>query len=181
MPSAWEYQSVNGEIILRPVSKVDPENELYIAGRLSILLPEVFMLSYGAQGMFGLRSAGNDVLGEVRSTLNLCEALSCSNVKADTLQFENKKANIKREKKGKLPIYETKVLTIESPMSSRTGLDGFGCSDRKSPRQHLRRGHIRRISDNRKIWVNSCVVGTADGGRIDKSYRVVGGLKCTEV
>ena len=75
----------------------------------------------------------------------------------------------KRLKHGKLPIiYETKILTIKPSVRSSSAEKG---GSHTSPRQHLRRGHIRRL-DSGNIWVNSCVVGSAEKGRIDKSYRV---------
>ena len=114
----------------------------------------------------------HNLTGEITAVLEFCEALMCSNVNAETIQHENKKANKKRVKKGKLPIYDTKILSIEVPVktSRRQGYDKI--EDRSSPRQHLRRGHIRRLSDGRNIWVNSCVVGSINTGRIDKDYHI---------
>jgi hypothetical protein len=58
------------------------------------------------------RESLHDIGGEVRAVLELCEALACSNVKIDTIQHENKKANAKRAKNGKIPIYATKTLSL---------------------------------------------------------------------
>lgn len=41
-----------------------------------------------------------------------------------------------------------------------------------SDMQHLRRGHIRTLADQRRIWVNACVVGQPSVGRIEKRYRI---------
>lgn len=101
--------------------------------------------------------------------LELLEALTCRNVQLVNHQ-EASPVNAKRVKEGKLPIYETRMLVVD------TGVDPGGTvrTDRgthASPRQHLRRGHIRRVPGG-NIWVNSCVVGDPNKGVIDKSYRV---------
>jgi hypothetical protein len=36
----------------------------------------------------------------------------------------------------------------------------------RSPREHLRRGHIRIYQSGRRIWVNSTLVNAGVGGRI---------------
>lgn len=100
---------------------------------------------------------------------NLLEALSCSNVSQEIIQKEQPHLNAKRVKKGKLPIYETRCLVIEPPKAKT--VTGATIADRNSPRQHLRRGHIRRLED-RNIWVNSCVVGSSSVGVIDKHYLI---------
>jgi hypothetical protein len=113
----------------------------------------------------------NDVGGEVATVLELCEALTCSNVNMTTIQRASDGLNARRIRDGKLPLYETKGLVIDVPGKGKDY--AFGSSeggDRSSPRQHLRRGHIRQLASGEKIWVSSCVVG--DRGRIDKTYHV---------
>ena len=47
----------------------------------------------------------------------------------------------------------------------------FGGTHR-SPRQHLRRGHIRRLP-TKKVWVNSAIIGNSKNGIIQKDYAVI--------
>ena len=108
------------------------------------------------------------------SVLELCEALTCSNVEIGTLQEASPKNN-KRIMQGKLPILETKTLVINTHRQAGAGRGGGG--SHTSPRQHLRRGHIRFLQSDRyknkqgqKIWINSTVVGNE--GKIDKTYEV---------
>jgi len=112
----------------------------------------------------------HDVAQEVRGVLELCEALTCSNVRADPLERIDAAKNARRVRDGKLPLYETKVLTIDVA-GGKPGVHGHAHGDRASPRQHLRRGHIRRL-ESRNVWVNAAVVGSAGAGRIDKAYNV---------
>ncbi len=121
-----------------------------------------------------LEEVGSDESHNHIGSFELCleeliEALSCKNISTANHQ-EVSVVNGKRIKEGKLPFYETKMLVIDTRASS-AGKAGNGGSH-ASPRQHLRRGHIRRLP-NGNIWVNSCVVGDPTKGSINKHYSVV--------
>lgn len=105
---------------------------------------------------------------EVIALLEFLEALSCTNV-STAIHQEASKANPKRARQGKTPIWETKVLTIDVPGSRTSGQSKGGTHS--SPRQHLRRGHIRRLTSG-NIWVNSCVVGSPENGNVEKNYNI---------
>lgn len=99
--------------------------------------------------------------------LSLILALQCSNVGTETIP-PPPTLNKKRIQNGRLPFVEYKILTIEGtrvPSEPGTGTHA-------SPRQHLRRGHVRRLSDGRKVWVHQCLVGDPKKGTIVKDYRV---------
>jgi len=105
-----------------------------------------------------------------RSLVELCEALACRNVSTEVVERVDRSVNARRIKDGKRPIYETKMLVINATAQSKTGIGGTGFH--ASPRQHLRRGHIRRLKIG-NIWVNSCVVGDSSKGIIEKQYAVM--------
>jgi len=98
----------------------------------------------------------------------LLEALSCRNVEQTTIQKYDATLNARRINKGKLPLYEERILTIKA--NAKQGI-GTRTGTHESPRQHLRRGHIRRLETG-NIWVNACVVGSSEKGVIKKSYNV---------
>jgi hypothetical protein len=100
--------------------------------------------------------------------LEFLEAMSCKNVETVTYQKASPN-NAQRIKSRKAPIYETKILSLVMPQKVTKGEKLFGTH--ASPRQHLRRGHIRRL-DTGNIWVNACVVGDASNGIINKQYKV---------
>lgn len=108
-----------------------------------------------------------DTLDEVNSVLSLIEALSCINVSSDPIPI--RKSNKSSAKRGAIPFDEYHTLTIKP--SSGIKYDTAGSSGR-TPREHLRRGHIRRISGGRRIWVNSCVVGAGSIGKITSDYEI---------
>lgn len=113
-------------------------------------------------------SMRQDIFCEIKPFLEFMEALSCTNVKPELLQRVDVAKQARRARNGKLPIFETYVLTIPGEPSSRKDHKG---GTHSSPRQHLRRGHIRRLPSG-NIWINSCVVGNPKKGVIEKQYQV---------
>lgn len=107
---------------------------------------------------------------EIAALFELLEALSCSNVTHEPIEKINPAVNARRIRDGKLPLYETRCLIINAGKQTAAGTAHGGTHN--SPRQHLRRGHIRRLPSG-NIWVNSCVVAANSLlGKIDKSYAV---------
>lgn len=108
--------------------------------------------------------------GPAESVMEMLEALACSNVTADIVERVDPAKNARRIRAGKLPLWETRVLTVLCPRPpiARTGQQG----ERASPRQHLRRGHVRHLADGRRVWINAAVVGDPANGRIRKFYQV---------
>jgi len=107
----------------------------------------------------------------ISCVLAINQLLSCSNI---GIQHHSKPKflNKKRKKKNKIPFDDYYTLTIDSH-KKQSKCTGKKIHDRRSPRFHLRRGHIRRLSNGKKIWINSFAVGAGDGGVIHKNYKVV--------
>lgn len=118
----------------------------------------------------GVRNESNDsaVLDCHSMAKRLFDVLACSNVATVTTPAAAS-LNKKRAKSGKFPILEYKTLTIivdeQRSVSEPQG------GTHASPRVHLRRGHIRRIAPEKRIWVQPCVVGS-NHGIVLKDYRV---------
>ena len=137
------------------------------AGHLGFLLPSIRdMRLDSVSPEQAIREAAHDIGGEVRIVLELLEALSCKNVIIDNAKIP--KIGERGAANKNLPFYETKCLTIKATQKQSTGTR---TGTHQSPRQHLRRGHIRRLETG-NIWVNACVVGSSEKGVIKKSYNV---------
>lgn len=107
-----------------------------------------------------------DYQDEIGAFLSFLNALSCSNVRMEKLQ-EN--TSQKKGKKAALPFDEYHVLTIDTSLrDSTTG--ALGANAGRSPREHLRRGHIRRYESGLRVWVNAAIVNPGVGGKIHKDY-----------
>lgn len=109
-----------------------------------------------------------DFDGEICVILSFLNVLACSNVCIE--RSEPRKAG--KKIKAALPFDTYHVLTIDVAKSPGAGTGLTGISHR-SPREHLRRGHIRRLEDGRRIWVNATVVAAGRGAaKVEKDYRV---------
>lgn len=93
-------------------------------------------------------------------------ALSCSNAHIETVKPRSEGKKIK----SALPFDTYHYLTIDVHHESKCG-SGLVVGNHRSPREHIRRGHIRRLN-NRKIWVNATVVAAGSKGVITKDYRM---------
>ena len=102
---------------------------------------------------------------DIIAVLELIEALSCSNVSHEPLPA--RKLNKSAQKRGALPFDEARVLVLKN---RDPGIVGAAIGSHRSPREHLRRGHIRRLADGRKFWINSTVVNAGAAGKITTTY-----------
>jgi hypothetical protein len=114
-------------------------------------------------------AARADTGHEVTAILELCEALSCSNVRAELVPAPPR-LNAKRIKNGRMPLPDYHVLTVCAHKPNGGTATVLG--DRSGPRQHLRRGHIRVYQTGLRLWIQPTVVGSAANGMLNKTYRV---------
>lgn len=150
------------------------KGELSFVGKPFAAMPECYKKAKNESSSASFfEDAVSDIVRESRVVLELCEALTCRNVSSVPIEKINQSKNVRRIKNGKLPLYETRMLVVDTSLKSNQKSLSSSLSDRNSPRQHLRRGHIRRLNDDRKIWVNSCVVGDKQNGIVNKNYSVV--------
>lgn len=114
------------------------------------------------------QSGGSPASGDVTVLLGLCNALACSNVKTELIHPKHSSKKIKTA----LPFDAYHILTIDTGRNGSSQVTGCG-GDHRSPREHLRRGHIRRLESGRNVWVNATVVAANKGaGVVKKDYRV---------
>ncbi len=97
-------------------------------------------------------------------------ALACKNVEVEDGEAPSPALNKARQSRGKQPLFTYKELVLKARASASNA--GGGLSDRAPPRVHLRRGHIRRLADDRHVWVNAAVVGDKSRGMVVKDYRL---------
>jgi hypothetical protein len=111
-----------------------------------------------------------DVQQEADSLFSFLNAVACSNVRVERSVSKVRKAMSMR--KGALPFDDYHILTIDARRRDEATGDLISLSHR-SPREHLRRGHIRRYESGLKVWVNATVVNPGVGGKIAKDYRLI--------
>ena len=103
-----------------------------------------------------------DYMNEALALFSFLNALACSNI---TTEKVPRKGPLNPS--GMIPFDEYHVLTLPSQQRGE-GSDKGG--SHRSPREHMRRGHIRRLTDSRRIWVNATIVNCGIGAKINKHY-----------
>jgi hypothetical protein len=81
------------------------------------------------------------------------------------------KLNAARRKKGKLPLLDVEIIKL----AEVNGQEGGGyrlAGQRRSPRMHWRRGHIRRLPSGDCIPIAPTLVGVVKGEPASKTYSV---------
>lgn len=116
-----------------------------------------------------------DYQAEIAALLDFLNALSCRNVhieksKAITPSVRSKSGK-KKKIKTTIPYDDYHYLTVDVPSKRYSNDNSDGIGDRRTPREHLRRGHIRRYSWG-KIWINATVVNPGIGNKVDKIYKL---------
>lgn len=116
--------------------------------------------------------AAQDVFDEVLNVAATLAALSCSNARIEHVA-PPEKLNKKRAKSGKPPLRGYAYVTI-SPFRSdgKPRSAGGIVEDRRSPREHLRRGHIRRYQSGKNVWIQATVVNPGQKEKVRQTYLI---------
>lgn len=94
-------------------------------------------------------------------------AISCSNVTHDPV-CSAKKEKYKSSKTNPYGFDEYRTIVVKNNYQAHSSSGHSGIH--RSPREHLRRGHVRRLSDGKNIWINSMVVNSGTRGKITSDY-----------
>jgi hypothetical protein len=124
--------------------------------------------------MRGFELCTHAVMRESLSLFHFCSAVNCSNVTHETVKAP-KFINAKRKAKGEPPLYEYRILTVDVRPRHETTGEPTG-RHHASPRQHIRRGHIRHYKSGKNVWVQQMMVGDPARGRVDKDYEIRKGV-----
>ena len=172
------WDQVDASKAIKPLRTRDQESvaELSVSGRPFPVFWRAWteMVDRMGQEMTD-RYIANDIGAEAIVVLELIEALNCRNVKVSTLQSVKPAVNARRVRDGKLPLYETKILTVDvsdrKPGKPRGPLE----EARASPGEHLRRGHTQSYNTREgKVWLwkQDIVASVGNPRAIKKIYKV---------
>lgn len=142
----------------------------------TVVLPGLLnqYFNYANQSGEGASQVANQIMvdcaEEFYAMSNLMVALSCSNIGLQD-QSAPTKLNKKRIQSGKEPMFGYKEVVVQVNKSdvahSHDAMNGRSC------REHLRRGHIRRLNGSEKrIWIQSTIVNAGKGPMVNKNYRI---------
>lgn len=117
------------------------------------------------------RIPAKDYADEAYALMCFLNALQCSNVKIQSTP--PRKAN--KKSKTAIPFDTYHVLTVD--VGGRGAIERQEEGSHRSPREHLRRGHVRRYESGLRVWVNATVVNSGRGlAKVTKDYR----MKCSK-
>jgi len=153
------------------LSITNPENIRGMAMGLASLAPEAFESPYvnsreECDRIIGIMTA--DAQYELNVYQQVCMILGCSNVGTSIIPA-SKALNKSRNISKKRHLFDYHILSIPGHDNNEQGVHG---SSGRTVRTHLRRGHIRRISSDRLVWVNAAVVRGRAPGMVHKAYNV---------
>lgn len=115
----------------------------------------------------------SDYADEIGALLGMLSALQCSNVSVERSDVSKARKAMLIGKRDALPFDSYNVLTINSSYDDTGITTAATGGHHRSPREHLRRGHIRRLVSGRRIWVNATVVAAGRGtGVVSKDYKM---------
>lgn len=170
----WQVQPFFTEILPKGVvpddASVEDIPQLKDYGRLEELRVRLYDMGGMAQYVYGddwERHAYVDMNDESSAVLSLIEALTCRNVSFEALPVKKNKG---AQMRGALPFDEYHTLIVNARNRASDSSEDQGGTHR-SPREHLRRGHIRRLPTG-NVWVNSTIVNAGFHGKVIKSYEV---------
>lgn len=112
-------------------------------------------------------SVMNDLHLDISVAHQFMIVINTKNVTKDKI-FPSEKLNKKRCKNDKEPYDSYWVLDILKEEHERVVNGG----SHASPRQHFRRGHLRRLQNGDVVWVRHCLVGNKEQGVVNKSYSI---------
>ena len=106
--------------------------------------------------------------------LDLINALCCDNVTA-----ERARPAATNSRRAALPSDRYHVLVVDVHDDNEKAEQEFAGqavrgsgSEKRRPREHLRRGHYRHLKDGRVVWVNECLVAAnPQAGKVQTDYR----------
>lgn len=103
----------------------------------------------------------------VTCVMGFLNASNCSNVEAHPIKPHRVGT------KPPLPFDDYYTLSLGKVRAKGEAKTIQGL-DRHGPREHLRRGHIRRLThlDGRRIWINASVINAGAPGSIYKDYKM---------
>lgn len=116
--------------------------------------------------------ASVDLVDEARTVMEFLEALSCSNVGFSDYLSSQKKSGKTNKKNLCFDSYRVLSLKPSTELKKKENNNIIHIDNRLSPREHLRRGHVRHYASGLKIWINNMIINAGAGNKVSKIYKV---------
>jgi hypothetical protein len=117
-----------------------------------------------------VNALADDMHRECAALMQFLNVLACSNVTTQPVERRHK-LNKNAQRRGAAPFDEYRILVLRNATEAH-GQSAPREGESRQPREHLRRGHIRRYQSGQRIWINSMVVNAGIGGKVQKDYAI---------
>jgi hypothetical protein len=114
------------------------------------------------------KSANDQLAGLILNYVQAWYAALSQGYEAYVPEVKPTFTNRRKIAQGKKPLYEWRTVVI-SPQKPHKPHQG---GTHAPPRQHDRRGHLRRLRNGRSVWVRPCKVGNPALGTVFHDYVV---------
>ncbi len=164
--------------VLMLVAGNDPEDGITVsmwkgpAGTRLRPIPAMFYFIEGDQIRYGAVNDDEPVDKELAELMlaqvGVWYGLMDRRIEAYIPKVRDTFTNRRKMQQGKAPTYDWTTVYIE-PAKPRSNSKG---GTHASPRLHDRRGHLRRLTTGKNVWVKACKVGDASKGAIFHDYKI---------
>lgn len=143
-----------------------PHNSPPVASPMLVYAVDEGLVKYGPVGQNETidPKEAQMILGFVSAWLGSLSRRAESYVPSVKPTFTNRR----KIAQGKAPTYDWRTVVIEPVQAKREHQGGTHAS----PRQHDRRGHLRRLRSGKNVWVRACKVGDASKGVVFHDYQI---------
>lgn len=174
-PFAWQMHREWQNPKYGPVPLVDKYSGITLYGMPLPLFPHILTNDGATEYRKWIGSIANDMGPEICAAMELCEALTCTNVDTEYHCKGDIDINRRREADGKTPIHDIKRLVVHTTQSRSDWKHSGNKAYQGLVKEHLRRGHIRRLQadkykEKKNIWINNMLVGAKEKGTVQKTY-----------
>lgn len=164
--------------VLMLVAGNDPEDGITVSlwkgptGTRLRLIPAMFYFIDGDQIRYGAVNDDEPVDKELAELMlaqvGVWYGLMDRRIEAYIPTVRDTFTNRRKMQQGKAPTFDWTTVYIE-PAKPRSDSKG---GTHASPRLHDRRGHLRRLTTGKNVWVKACKVGDASKGAIFHDYKI---------
>ena len=141
-----------------------PKNNFVVASPIMVYCVEDGLVRYGPteENVTMDKTEAEMMLGFVSAWYGSLARRSQAYIPSVAQTFTNRR----KIAQGKTPTYDWRTVTIE-PVAPRSESKG---GTHASPRQHDRRGHLRRLRSGKNVWVKPHKVGDPSKGSVFHDY-----------
>lgn len=144
-----------------------PASQPPVASPVMVYMIDEGQIRYGPvdEGVTMDKTEAEMILGFVSAWYESLSRRSEAYVPSVAQTFTNRR----KIAQGKVPAYDWRTVIIE-PTAPRQEAKG---GTHASPRQHDRRGHLRRLKSGKNVWVKPHKVGDPSKGVVFHDYRIL--------